>query len=40
MEVDSGEKRLVIIKGMRPAYMEEYERLEMELERLYCKFNY
>ena len=35
MELDRAEKRWKSLTNVRPAYMDEYERLEGELERLY-----
>ncbi|TPX35987.1 hypothetical protein SmJEL517_g01837 [Synchytrium microbalum] len=34
-ELDRAEKRLKSLEGVRPAYMDEYEKIEMELARLY-----
>jgi clusterin-associated protein 1 len=35
VELDRAEKRLKGLTNVRPAYMDEYERQEQELERLY-----
>jgi len=38
VELERGEKRLKSLTNVRPAFMDEYERLEQELERLYTKY--
>jgi len=35
LDVERSEKRLKLITNMKPAYMEEYEHLERELENIY-----
>jgi clusterin-associated protein 1 len=35
LEVERAEKRLKLLTSTKPAYMEEYERLEHELEKIY-----
>lgn len=35
MELDRMEKRLKLLTNMKPAYMDEYERLESDLEKIY-----
>lgn len=35
LEVDRAEKRLKLLTSTKPAYMEEYERLENDLEKIY-----
>jgi len=35
IEVERSEKRLKLLTNMKPAYMDEYERLESELEKIY-----
>ncbi|CAI9734056.1 Hypothetical predicted protein [Octopus vulgaris] len=35
IELDRNQKRLQTLQNVRPAYMDEYERLEQELEKLY-----
>ena len=35
LELDRAEKRLKSLQGVRPAYMDEYERIESELAKLY-----
>jgi len=35
MEVEKSDKRLKLLTGMRPSYLDEYERLEVELEKMY-----
>ena len=34
-EVERGEKKLKLLQNMKPAYMEEFERHESELARIY-----
>ena len=36
-ELERNEKRLSTLQSVRPAYMDEYERLQMELNELYGK---
>lgn len=38
MDLDRNQKRLQTLKSVRPAFMDEYERLELELEELYKKY--
>ncbi|KRX01625.1 hypothetical protein PPERSA_00332 [Pseudocohnilembus persalinus] len=35
MELEKSQKRLQLMTGMRPAYLDEYERLEIELQKYY-----
>ena len=35
LEVDRAEKRLKLLTSTKPAYMEDYERLEADLEKIY-----
>ena len=35
LEVDRVEKRLKMITNMKPAFMDEYERLENDMEKIY-----
>jgi clusterin-associated protein 1 len=35
LDLDRAEKRLKTINNVKPAYMEEYERLERDMEKLY-----
>lgn len=35
LDLERSEQRLKSLKNVKPAYMEEYERLERELEKLY-----
>lgn len=37
-ELDRAEKRLKSLQGVRPAYMDEYERIEAELTKLYAEY--
>ena len=38
VELERAEKRLKSLTNVRPAFMDEYERLEQELEKLYTKY--
>lgn len=38
LDLDRYQKRLQTLKSVRPAFMDEYERLELELEELYKKY--
>jgi len=38
MDVERAEKRLVLMKNVKPGYMEEYESYENEMQRLYIIF--
>ena len=38
LDLDRSEQRLKSLKNVKPAYMEEYERLERELEKLYTVY--
>jgi len=35
LEVERAEKRFKLLTNMKPAYMEEYERLEFDMEKIY-----
>ena len=37
-DLERGEKRLKSLKAVRPAFMDEYERLETQLEQLYSVY--
>lgn len=37
-ELERNQKRLSTLQSVRPAYMDEYERLEVDLERLYADY--
>ena len=38
VELDRNQKRLLTLKKVRPAFMDEYEKLEEELKRLYEEY--
>lgn len=38
VELDRSQKRLLTLKKVRPAFMDEYEKLEAELKKLYEEY--
>jgi clusterin-associated protein 1 len=38
VELDRNQKRLLTLKKVRPAFMDEYEKLEEELKKLYEEY--
>ena len=38
MELERNQKRLQTLKKVRPAFMDEYEKLEDELKKLYVEY--
>ena len=38
LEVDRADKRMKLLTNMKPAYMDEYETLEQDLEQIYSLY--